>query len=174
LIVALVLAMIAFGSRNVMRTFEDVAHLVALAFTHDGIRLIAFAGLGLMGLFGAFWSLNELIEREKVYEAGIVLAVAGLAGGFLAVGGLVLGMHFGRPATGILWVGSPFLLIVGVKTMAASPPSKVLPPPPSPPPGRAYPRKQVTTYGDARSADDWEIDEALRNKSGGFDPMFKD
>lgn len=41
-------------------------------------------------------------------------------------------------------------------------------------PKTQHQRKSDTIHGDARLADDWEIDEALRNKAGGFDPAFKD
>jgi hypothetical protein len=41
-------------------------------------------------------------------------------------------------------------------------------------PKKTYHRKSDTVYGDARVADDWEIDEALRDKTGGFNPIFKD
>jgi hypothetical protein len=29
-------------------------------------------------------------------------------------------------------------------------------------------------FGDARNAGDWELDQALRSKSGNAEPMFKD
>jgi hypothetical protein len=39
---------------------------------------------------------------------------------------------------------------------------------------KTYHRKSDTVYGDARVADDWEIDEALRDKTGGLNPIFRD
>ena len=37
-----------------------------------------------------------------------------------------------------------------------------------------YQRKSDTSQGGARPADDWEVDETLRDNRGGFSPMFKD
>lgn len=45
---------------------------------------------------------------------------------------------------------------------------------PSPPAKASYHRKTGQIYGDARPADDWEIDEALRDKTGGFRQIFED
>lgn len=48
----------------------------------------------------------------------------------------------------------------------------VIPPVPETP--QTYTRKTGQVYGDARPADDWEIDEALRDHTGGFNQMFKE
>jgi hypothetical protein len=48
------------------------------------------------------------------------------------------------------------------------------PPAPSPERGQAYTRKSDAVYGGARAADDWEIDEALRDKTGGFRRLFEE
>ena len=47
-------------------------------------------------------------------------------------------------------------------------------PAPALPTGTEYRRKTDTVHGDARAADDWEIDEALRDRTGGFQRMFED
>ncbi|HEY1723309.1 MAG TPA: hypothetical protein VGG27_18850 [Magnetospirillaceae bacterium] len=39
---------------------------------------------------------------------------------------------------------------------------------------RAYQRKTGQVYGDARPADDWEVDERLRVRNGGFQQMFEE
>lgn len=41
-------------------------------------------------------------------------------------------------------------------------------------PRQAYRRKSDDVHGAARAADDWEIDEALRDKTGGFRRIFPD
>lgn len=41
-------------------------------------------------------------------------------------------------------------------------------------PRQAYHRNADGVHGAARAADDWEIDEALRDKTGGFRRIFED
>ena len=166
-IVALALAVVAFGSRP----FLDGGRLfVLLAHAHDAFRVVAFAGLGFLVLFGLLWLWGELEARHMLQAIGIVLTCAGVVGFLMLLGEYVLSVDLGAGATLILFVGSLILFFGGSRIASENPP----PPPPLSPRGRTYHRKEVTTYGDGRSADDWEIDESLRDKSGGFDPMFKD
>jgi hypothetical protein len=168
-IVALALAVVAFG----FRPFLNGGRLfVLLAHAHDAFRVVAFAGLGFLVLFGLLWLWMELETRYMLHSIGIILTCAGVVGFLMLLGEYVLSVDLGAGTTLILFVGS-FILFVGGSNIASENPPP--PPPPLPSPrGRAYHRKEVTIYGDGRSADDWEIDESLRDKSGGFDPMFKD
>lgn len=163
------LALIAFGFPNLPRAGSL---LVSLGYAWDAARVIAFAGLGLLALFGAIWFWGEITNRHTLEDIGIFMTCAGIAGFLALLGSHILAIHLGDALTLLLWLGSPTLLVGGLNVIPKTRPVAVAPQPPSP--GRAYHRKAVTIHGDARSADDWEIDEALRDKSGGFDPMFKD
>jgi hypothetical protein len=169
-IVAVLLAVIAFGLPHLPRGGWLV---VSLAHAHDAGRLIAFAGLGVLLLFGANWLWMEIRNRHSMEAIGIFLTCAGIAGALVVLGAAVLSIDIAGWVGTILVVGSAALFFGGLRVIRENPPA----PPPQPaagPRGRDYDRKEVTVHGDARSADDWEIDDALRTKSGGFDPMFKD
>lgn len=170
LIVASALAVIAFGLPHLPR---GGWLLVSVAHAHDAGRLIAFAGLGMLVLFGFAWLAREICSRHSLEAIGIFLTCAGVAGGLVMLGAAVLSIDIAGWVGTILLFGSAALFFGGLHVIRQNPPA----PPPQPaagPRGRTYDRKDVTTHGDARAADDWEIDEALRTKSGGFDPMFKD
>ncbi|HVH77493.1 MAG TPA: hypothetical protein VM755_21445 [Stellaceae bacterium] len=170
LIVASALAVIAFGLPHVPRGGWLV---VSLAHAHDAGRLIAFAGLGMLVLFGLAWLAREICSRHSAEAIGIFLTCAGVAGALVMLGAAVLSIDIAGWVGTILLFGSAALFFGGLHVIRQNPPA----PPPQPAAqhrGRDYDRKEVTVHGDARSADDWEIDQALRTKSGGFDPMFKD
>ena len=170
LIVASALVVIAFGLPHLPR---GGWLLVSLAHAHDAGRLIAFAGLGMLLLFGVAWLAREICSRHSMEAIGIFLTCAGVAGALVVLGAAVLSIDIAGWVGTILVVGSAALFFGGLHVIRENPPAPP-PQPPARPRGRTYDRKDVTTHGDARAADDWEIDEALRNKSGGFDPMFKD
>jgi hypothetical protein len=170
LVVAGVLALIAFGLPHLPR---GGWLLVSLAHAHDAGRLIAFAGLGMLLLFGAMWLWGEICNRHSAEAIGIFLTCGGVAGFLAVLGAAVLSIDIAGWVATTLVFGSMGLFFGGLRVIRENPPA----PPPQPaagPRGRDYPRKEVTVHGDARAADDFEIDEALRTKSGGFDPMFKD
>ena len=170
-VVVLALACLVFGLPRVVGFFGASARLVALASTHNGIRVIAFAALAMLVLFGALWAFEQIIRHNKLFQFGACMITAGIAGGFVAVGGVVLDVDFGSPATGLLWVFSVLLFILGAKAVSESPPEAMgTPPAPRPP----SPQKKEDIYGDARPAEADEIHVALGDKSGGFEPMFKD
>ena len=169
LVVGVVLAAVAFGFRG-LTGGGRVAAALALAHADDIFRLAGFAGLGLLALFGSIWLWGEIRNRHTLEDIGIFVTSAGIVGFLLLLGGYVLKVDLGN-ATGWLFVGSSLLVYAGLRLI------RVFVPAPSPSPvarqGRSYHRKAVTTYGDARSAEDREIDKSLSDK-GGFDPMFKD
>lgn len=100
-----------------------------------------------------------------------MVTYTGVTGGLLLLGSYIFGVHLGQPPTTFLWLGSPVLIYVGLGLMRPQP--EYARPTFSAAP-QSYTRKETTVYGDARSANDFEVHESLRDKSGGFDPMFKD
>jgi len=111
-------------------------------------------GVLLLVLYSIGFTDEPVIHTNGQTIAGVaflvLVAVAGFGG--LVVALFVLVMALNALTGGLLGDGGP---------NAA-------------PARRVYPRKSDTTYGDARAADDWEIDEALRDRTGGFNPIFKD
>ena len=177
LVGAVVLAVVAFGLRG-LTGGGRVAATLALAHAEDIFRLAAFAGLGLLALFGSIWLWGEIRDRHTLDDVAIFVTCTGVVGVLLLLGAYVLKVDLSMGLRVFLVGGSSVLLFCGLHVIPEyafwADPS----PSPSPSPAarqdRRYDRKAVTTHGDARSADDWEIDEALRDKSGGFDPIFKD
>jgi hypothetical protein len=163
--IILSLAALAFGFHNVLAILGGIAHLPLLVFTHDGIRIAAFAVLGLISICGAIWSIDQIGRRYTRDDIGFCLVLAGIIGGLVSLGGQLLGVDFGSPATGLVGLCSVLLFIGGCVAFTTGDAASR---------GRTYHRKADTIHGDARSADDWEIDEALRDRTGGFGPMFKD
>lgn len=171
LVICLGLAFIAFGSRPFV---NGGSVLAALVHAHGTFRVVAFVALGLLVLFGLLWLWGEISSRHMMGDIGIFMSCAGIVGFLLLLGQYVLSIHLlGTGASVLVGVFSFVLFVRGADIMSEYPSRPPLPAPP-PPRRSRYHRKAVTTYGDARPADDFEIDESLRDKSGGFDPMFKD
>ena len=92
LIVALLLAVIGFGSDKVMGAFVGAGHAVRgglvgaghLAGAYYTYRVAAFAGLVLMIVFAVFWSWRKLWPQH--HPLGVLIAAVGVAGLFVWAG----------------------------------------------------------------------------------------
>ena len=166
----LLLACLAFGVSDVFATLGLAAYAVSLGFTPQGGRLLAFTAFGLLSLFSVVSVYVYVTSRYSVAAIGGTFAFAALVVALYLLGMVVL--HVGKFDVGtltLLWSGCAVVFLIGgnaalndvtARTVAQQ--------------GRTYLRKGDTIHGDARAADDWEVDEALRDKRGGFNPMFKD
>lgn len=160
----------AFGLGGVASGFRFAAWLVAFAVVGQGLHLVCLVALGVAACFGAVKLLSWVENRFTKPQAGVFCVWVALAGFFAIVGSFLLHIELDVVAGAVISGLSLFSGTTAIALLSDSP----SPSPAATERGGAYRRKSDTTHGDARHADDWEVDETLRDNRGGFSPMFKD
>ena len=157
----------AFGFGGIMTGLGGVGQFVAAVLSRQGAALASFIGLAFLSLWVAVSFVLFVLRRFTLWEIGVRLCFVTAFCFVAALGSKMLGLDFSSTALSWLFVIGFICLLFGLMALDHYQP-------PAPVTGRQYHRKEDTIHGDARTADDWEIDEALRDTRGGFKPMFKD